>query len=147
MTHLFGGHELDGAQEMQALAKVIERPTTRLVLTAPGIVSMVGKLHATGTTVRTQGTSRLDVTAPGVSMAGVLENVRTKLDVPPHNTVAVGCGFNDLELLSWARRDVAMGDALDVVRARSKEITGTFEQDGVVAVLSSLPLEATTAGR
>lgn len=147
VTHLFAAHELDGAQQVEPLAKVIERRTTKLVLTAPGIVGMVGKLYATETTVRTHGTSRLEVTAPGLSTAAVLEDVRTKLDVPAGNTLAVGSGIHDLEMLAWARRRVAMGDAMDAVRHRSKELTGTFEQDGVVEVLSSLPLEATTAGR
>jgi hypothetical protein len=47
-------------------------------------------------------------------------------------------GINDLEMLAWAARSVAMGHAPAVVQAAADEVTGTIEQSGAVAVLHSL---------
>ena len=53
-------------------------------------------------------------------------------------TVAVGDGHNDIEMLAWAARGVAMGHADEPVRAVADEVTGTIDDDGAVAVLRSL---------
>jgi hydroxymethylpyrimidine pyrophosphatase-like HAD family hydrolase len=41
-------------------------------------------------------------------------------------------------MLEWAARGVAMGHASDPVRLAADEVTGTIDDDGVVAVLRSL---------
>lgn len=67
-----------------------------------------------------------------------LERVRERIGVDPRSTVAVGDGVNDLEMLAWAARGVAMGHApADVIDAAG-EVTGTVEEHGVVAVLRTL---------
>ena len=45
---------------------------------------------------------------------------------------------NDLEMLHWAARSVAMGTAPDEVRAMADEVTLDVDQDGLVPVLQSL---------
>ena len=67
-----------------------------------------------------------------------LETLRRKLDVEPSHTVAMGDGRNDIEMLDWAARGVAMGQAPEEVAAVAHEITGTVEEDGAAAVLRSL---------
>nr|BFF19475.1 hypothetical protein GCM10025730_29960 [Promicromonospora thailandica] len=73
-----------------------------------------------------------------MTKASGLEMVRAALGVDPADTVAVGDGSNDIDMLRWAGRGVAMGHALDAVRAAADEVTGSIEDDGVVAVLRSL---------
>ncbi|MEO9151583.1 MAG: HAD hydrolase family protein, partial [Lapillicoccus sp.] len=63
---------------------------------------------------------------------------RRTLHVEPIDTVAVGDQRNDIEMLRWAARGVAMGNAPDEVRAVADEVTGDVEDDGLVPILRSL---------
>ena len=45
---------------------------------------------------------------------------------------------NDLEMLQWAARGVAMGNAPDEVKAVADEVTLDVADDGLVPVLRSL---------
>ena len=49
------------------------------------------------------------------------------------HTVAVGDQRNDLEMLRWAARGVAMGNAPDEVKAAADEVAGDVDDDGLVA--------------
>ncbi|WP_144794776.1 HAD family hydrolase [Kocuria palustris] len=83
-------------------------------------------------------TSWLDVAANGVSKASALEQVRRSLEVDPAHTVAIGDGHNDIEMLDWAARGVAMGQAPDEVVAVAREVTTSVYQDGAARILRSL---------
>ena len=74
----------------------------------------------------------------GVSKASALEQVRRRLRVEPGDTVAVGDQRNDLEMLQWAARGVAMGNAPDEVKAVADEVTLSVTDDGLVPILRSL---------
>jgi len=49
--------------------------------------------------------------------------------------LAVGDGNNDLEMLQWAGRGVAMGQAPDELKSVADDVTGTVEEDGLAAEL------------
>ena len=70
--------------------------------------------------------------------APALELIRRKLGVEPSLTVAVGDQRNDLEMLRWAARGVAMGNAPDEVKAVADEVCGHVDDDGLADVLRSL---------
>lgn len=80
----------------------------------------------------------LDVAAAGVTKASGLEPLREKMQVPLEDTLAVGDGRNDIEMLSWAGLGVAMGQAPQEVLDTADQITGTIEDDGLAAVLESV---------
>lgn len=80
----------------------------------------------------------LDVSAEGVTKGSSLEELRAQIGAEPEETVACGDGRNDIEMLAWAQRGVAMGQAVDEVKAVADEVTGTVEEDGLVPVLQSL---------
>lgn len=80
----------------------------------------------------------LDVSADGVTKASSLEDLRQYLQAPQESTLACGDGRNDIEMLRWAHRGVAMGQAVQEVVDAADEITGTVEEDGLVPVLESL---------
>ena len=73
-----------------------------------------------------------------MSKGSALELVRRRLGVEPIHTVAVGDQRNDLEMLHWAARGVAMGNAPDEVKAAADETTLDVDDDGLVPVLQSL---------
>ncbi len=75
------------------------------------------------------------VSRRGVSKGWALERLRQALDVDPAATLAIGDGFNDREMFSWAAHSVAMANAPDPVRALADEVTGDVLEDGVATVL------------
>ena len=99
------------------------------------LVDEVG-LH--GVTYAVGWTPWLDLSASGVTKASALEEVRRSLGVEPEHTVAMGDGNNDIEMLQWAARSVAMGQAPAEVAAAASEVTGTVYEDGAAAILSDL---------
>ncbi|WP_423464006.1 HAD family hydrolase [Promicromonospora sp. MS192] len=130
--------ELNGQQKAVPVDSLMAQPSTRIALTAPGIRRYTDTLRAAGATVTPQGANWLDVTAPGVNKASALEAVRVHLDVPVDRTVAVGDGVNDIDMLAWAGRSVAMGQAPAIVRSAADQTTGTIEQAGAIPVLASM---------
>ncbi|MFQ4147986.1 HAD family hydrolase [Arthrobacter sp. LAPM80] len=80
----------------------------------------------------------LDIAAAGVTKASALEKLRASLGLDAGLTVAVGDGSNDVEMLRWAARGVAMGQAEDDVKAAANEVTASVYEDGAAAILRSL---------
>jgi Cof subfamily protein (haloacid dehalogenase superfamily) len=91
-----------------------------------------------GVTYSVGWTAWLDIAAAGVTKASALENLRDRLSIEAHRTVAVGDGRNDIEMLTWARRGVAMGQAPVEVIAAADEVTKSVYDDGAAHVLRSL---------
>ncbi|MFT4186928.1 MAG: HAD family hydrolase [Micrococcaceae bacterium] len=82
--------------------------------------------------------SWMDIAPEGVNKATSLELVRRSLGVNPHETIAVGDGQNDIEMLHWAARGIAMGQAMDKVKESASEVTETIDDDGLASFLNSL---------
>ncbi|ALE04267.1 HAD family hydrolase (plasmid) [Arthrobacter sp. ERGS1:01] len=80
----------------------------------------------------------LDIAAAGVTKATALEKLRARLGVAQPRTVAIGDGSNDIQMLRWAGRGVAMGQAEADVKAVADEVTTSVYDDGAAAVLRSL---------
>lgn len=138
VNQVFDPGLLNGDQKVVLVEDLVAKPATRLALHAPDAQRHLEALRATGVTVTPAGTDWLDITAPGTSKAVALERIRVRLGVPPEHTIAVGDGVNDLGMLTWARRGVAMGHAPSVVQEAADEVTGTIDERGAVAVLRSL---------
>ncbi len=143
VTHLFPTGQLNGAQQIVSAEFLGERSTPRLVLRGPGVDRLVEPVRAAGLTALLMEPGWLDVTAPGLSKATALEKVRANLGVAPARTVAIGDGENDLEMLRWAARGVAMGHASATVRAAADEVTGSLDQHGAATALDTLRRGAT----
>ncbi len=129
---------LNGEQKHVPVVDLCAMPATRIALHGPGISRHVEALAAAGVTVIPGGQDWLDLTAPGTGKAPALERLRTQLGIGPAGTVALGDGHNDLGMLAWARRGVAMGQASEEVRQAADEVTGTIDQHGAATVLRSL---------
>lgn len=91
-----------------------------------------------GVTYSVGWTAWLDIAAEGVTKASAIEMLSRRLGIARERTVAVGDGRNDIEMLSWAGRGVAMGQAPDEVKAVATEVTESVDDDGLVTVLRSL---------
>lgn len=137
-NHPFAPEELNGQQKPATLDHLTSEPATRVVLAAPGIRRFTDALGATGVTVAPMGADWADITAREVNKAVALDGVRKHLRIPADHTVAVGDGVNDLTMLLWAGRSVAMGHAPAIVRSAADETTGTIAEAGALPVLRSL---------
>ncbi|WP_066586896.1 HAD family hydrolase [Cellulomonas timonensis] len=136
----FPDGELGGDHQVVSFDELCAAPSTRVVIRSPqstpeefhALVERVG-LHEVSYAVG--WTAWLDLTPGGVSKGSALEELRRALGVEPFATVAMGDGSNDLEMLRWAARGVAMGHAPESLLAVADEVTGTIDDDGAAAVL------------
>ena len=55
--------------------------------------------------------------------------------IPAEDAIAFGDMPNDIEMLRWAGRAVAMGNADPSVKAIADEVAGHHDEDGVAVVL------------
>lgn len=80
----------------------------------------------------------VEVSAAGVTKAYALERVCARLGVAPAEVLAIGDMPNDLTMLAWAGRSVAVANADPEVLAAADEVTATNEDDGVALILERL---------
>ncbi|GAA0194624.1 HAD family hydrolase [Glutamicibacter creatinolyticus] len=92
-------------------------------------------LGLSGVTYSVGWTAWLDIAAEGTTKAIGLERLRGILRFAPEQTIAVGDGRNDIEMLQWAGLGVAMGQAPDEVKAVADSVTDSVWDDGLVPVL------------
>ena len=58
------------------------------------------------------------------------------LGVRADDVLAIGDGRNDIEMLQWAGRGVAMGQSIEEVRAAADAVTDSVYDDGAATELS-----------
>ncbi len=77
----------------------------------------------------------INILALGTSKGKALEELATYLTVPLSEVVAVGDGSNDVSLLSSAGLAIAMGNALDEVKAVADYVTLDVQHSGLAAAI------------
>lgn len=143
MTDRFPEGELEGVHVVVPLEDLWSSEVTRVIVRSPESTperfhELVERLGLDDVTYAVGWSAWMDLAPLGVSKATALEQVRRRTHVQPHRTVAMGDGRNDLEMLRWAARGVAMGHADDVVKAAADEVTGPVHEDGAAQLLKSL---------
>lgn len=142
----FPDGELMADQHVVGWDDLIAHDATRVTFRSPSgtaedFVELAERIGLHGVNYAVGFTAWLDINPDGVSKASALEEVRGTLGVEPARTLAVGDQRNDLEMLAWAARGVAMGQAPDEVLAAADEVTAHVEDDGLAVVLEKLPTE------
>ena len=136
----FPGGEIAGTITVEDTDSLISEPVTRVIIRAPShdpleFHALVEGLGLTETNYYIGYTAWLDLAPLGVSKASGLQRVADRLGVDPADVLAVGDGFNDIEMLQWAGRGVAMGHAPDELKDAADAVTGTVHEDGLVTEL------------
>jgi len=139
----FPDGELTGELTVVPWEELVAEPVTRVTFRAPNgtaedFLALTERIGLHGVNYAVGFTAWLDLNPEGVSKGSALEILRRRLGIDPRHTVAVGDQRNDLEMLRWAARGVAMGQAPDEVKEVADEVTGTVDEDGLVPVLRSL---------
>ncbi|WP_123371709.1 HAD family hydrolase [Cellulomonas sp. PhB150] len=142
LTGEFPEGELSGTKQVVSFDELLTTPATRVVIRAPGASpeefhELVERVGLQEVEYAVGYSAWLDLTPGGVSKASALEAIRRTLGVEPFETAAIGDGGNDVQMLRWAARGVAMGHATASVRAAADEVTGTIDDDGALEVLRS----------
>ena len=137
----FPAGELSGELIQTEVADLIAEHVSRVIIrdpeaTADDFVALAARLGLHGTDYVVGWTAWLDLSPVGVSKASGLALVCEQLGVAQEDTLAVGDGRNDIEMLRWAGRGVAMGQAVEEVKAAADAETETVYDDGVVVELS-----------
>lgn len=84
--------------------------------------------------------SNLEINAPGVTKANGLKKLGEILGILPEEIMACGDGSNDTEMIRMAGLGVAMGNAIEEVKAGADYITVTNDEDGVAKAIEKFVL-------
>lgn len=114
------------------LARHPSHDTETLLEIARHAVGDLAPVHNSG------GERLLEFSAPGVSKAMALEHLAAELGVRAEAVVAFGDMPNDIPMLAWAGRGVAVANAHPDVLAMADDTCGPCEADGVAHYLSDL---------
>jgi hydroxymethylpyrimidine pyrophosphatase-like HAD family hydrolase len=136
----FPGGDLTGEMIIEDLEQLSARPVTRVILRDPtrsdsDFVSFARHLGLHGVTYFVGWSAWLDIAPEGVNKATALAEVAEGLGVSAADVLAFGDGRNDIEMLRWAGRGLAIGDAPDEVKAAADGVTARFIDGGPIAEL------------
>lgn len=137
----FPAGELGGTMVVTDLEEMVAEPVSRVIIrdpesTAEEFVELGRELGLQGIDYVVGYTAWLDLTPIGVSKASGLSYVVDQLDLEPSDVLAIGDGRNDIEMLTWAGRGVAMGHAPHEVQEIADAVTAPVEDDGAAVELS-----------
>jgi Cof subfamily protein (haloacid dehalogenase superfamily) len=137
----FPDGEITGEMKIEPVEDLVAEPVTRVIIRDPHsseeeFVALAEKVGLQGTNYFIGWTAWLDLAPDGVSKASALADVAERLGVDRANVLAIGDGRNDLEMLQWAGRGVAMGQAPLEVQEAADDVTETVHNDGVALELS-----------
>jgi HAD superfamily hydrolase (TIGR01484 family) len=137
----FPDGELSGEFAIADVADLLSVPVSRVIIrdpdaTADDFVALGQRLGLQGTDYVVGWTAWLDLAPVGVSKASGLEYVARELGVDAADVLAIGDGRNDIEMLRWAGRGVAMGQAIEEVKEAADAVTDTVYDEGAAQELA-----------
>jgi hydroxymethylpyrimidine pyrophosphatase-like HAD family hydrolase len=88
----------------------------------------------------------LEIMSPGNSKWRALSRLIETEGLAPEEVICIGDEINDLEMIRHAGLGVAMGNAIQAVKAVAGYITRSNEEDGVAHVVEQFLLKETTDG-
>jgi HAD superfamily hydrolase (TIGR01484 family) len=132
--------ELTGEFTIADVEDLVSVPVSRVIIrdpdaTAEDFVALGARLGLQGTDYVVGWTAWLDLAPVGVSKASGLEYVARELGIEAGDVLAIGDGRNDIEMLRWAGRGVAMGQAVEEVKEAADAVTGTVHDEGAAREL------------
>ncbi|MDQ4213428.1 Cof-type HAD-IIB family hydrolase [Microbacterium capsulatum] len=139
-----GDHKRDPAtMGAVPLDEVLAAPSLKLVIrhrTIPTteVFATLGELDPTGFEATLSGAPFVEVMAEGVTKATGLAQLCGSLGIDSSEVLAFGDALNDVAMLRWAGRSVAMANAEPDALAAATEVTLSSAEDGVAAVLERL---------
>jgi Cof subfamily protein (haloacid dehalogenase superfamily) len=84
----------------------------------------------------------IEVTHCDVSKASAVAWLAKRWDIPREEVIAIGDQGNDISMIEWAGLGVAMGNAIDSVKALADFVAPCAEEDGAAVVIEKFVLDA-----
>lgn len=140
LNRLFPEGDLRGRMTIQSLDELAARPVTRVIVRDPDaneseFVELAASIGMHGVSYSVGWSAWLDIAPEGVNKATALQAVCDDLGIASDDVLALGDGRNDIEMLGWAGRGVAMGDAPWEVREAASDVAANFEDGGTALEL------------
>lgn len=141
---VYADGDLGAIRAVEAVAELLTEPAVKLLVRAgvrdPDEFSLRIGTALTGLAEATHSSlsGLVEVSASGVTKAAGLAWYCEQLGITAPEVVAFGDMPNDVPLLTWAGRAVAVANAHPAVKEIADEVTGSNEDDGVAAYLESL---------
>jgi HAD superfamily hydrolase (TIGR01484 family) len=141
VNRVFPEGELSGDQLITEVDDIVGQPVSRVVVrdpdaTAEDFIELAARLGLHGTDYVVGWTAWLDLSPVGVSKASGLEHVCGELGLSAGDVLAIGDGRNDIEMLGWAGRGVAMGQSVDAVKEAADFVTDSVVDEGAAVEMS-----------
>jgi Cof subfamily protein (haloacid dehalogenase superfamily) len=130
--------------ELEADAlELITGPVTKLLVRHPNlpfaeVAERARRTVGDDAVVTWAGLRLVEISAAGVTKAFALERLCRRLGVAAEEVVAVGDMPNDLAMLDWAGRAVAVANAQQSVLEAADEVTASNVEDGVALLLERI---------
>lgn len=129
--------------------ELVRRPVAKLLVRHPDaglarlseVATRVAGDRAVVTYSGSDGQALVEVSAAGVTKASTLERLAAERGVARDQVLAFGDAPNDVPMLTWAGRGVAVANAHPAVLAVADEVTADHDDDGVAQVLERLLAE------
>ncbi len=136
----FPDGEITGEMIIQSVDELVGEPVTRVIIrdpdaTAEEFIELAERVGLKGINYYIGWTAWLDLAPQGVSKATGLQSVAQELGVGAEDVLAIGDGRNDVEMLQWSGRGVAMGQAPLEVQEAADDVTETALEDGAAREL------------
>ncbi|MFW6599100.1 HAD family hydrolase [Propionibacteriaceae bacterium Y2011] len=141
MTGPFPEGELSGDLVMSTAEELAAERVTRVIIREPGrsdqaFIELAQQLGLHGVSYFIGYSAWLDIAPEGVDKATALADIAGGWGIDAADVLALGDGRNDIEMLTWAGRGVAMGQAPAEVKAVADHVTDPFLDGGTAAELS-----------
>ena len=123
----------------------IELPWNKVVMTGPpeDIAACADHIRANTPTPITMILSEgkfLELTGPGVSKGKALCQVAEMLQIDREHVVAIGDSMNDIEMIRWAGKGVAVANAEAAVRQAADLVVASNADHGICACIRDVML-------
>ncbi|MEM8707385.1 MAG: Cof-type HAD-IIB family hydrolase [Actinomycetota bacterium] len=102
------------------------------------LIDLVAPHFSADAHVTSSGIDFVEATPPGGHKGAALARLCAELDIVAEEVVAFGDNLNDLTMIEWAGRGVAMGNAETAVKDIADEVTSTNDDFGVARILEEL---------
>jgi hypothetical protein len=131
------------ADEVADVLELCHRPVTKMIVRHPTLdrdelLELIQALGGDAILATHSGAPFVEVSAGGIGKAAALAWLADSLEVDRHDVVAFGDMPNDLAMLAWAGRGIAVANAHPAVLAAADEVTLSHRDDGVAVTLERL---------
>ncbi|GAA5114353.1 HAD family hydrolase [Alloalcanivorax gelatiniphagus] len=142
VNRVFPEGELSGEQLITQVDDIVGEPVSRVIIrdpeaTADDFIELAARLGLHGTDYVVGWTAWMDLSPVGVSKASGLQHVCDAIGgLTAADVLAIGDGRNDIEMLRWAGRGVAMGQAVEEVQEAADDVTASVHDEGAAVEMS-----------